>query len=94
MAAQLPVALSSSSSPVTSTKSISDQQVAETIPLWVLFAFSDPFLGLSQGELLHKDAFCLRALRDEGKGRVLHLGRNSTMDQYRRGTWVCWWMTG
>jgi len=42
---------------------------------------------------------------NKGKGRVLHLGWNNSMHQcrlgltcwraaVRRGTWVCWWMTG
>jgi len=43
---------------------------------------------------------------NQGKGRVLHLGRNNPMHQYRlgadllesssveRGTWECWWVTG
>jgi len=42
---------------------------------------------------------------NKGKSRVLHLGRNNLMHQYRlgrtcwraalrRGTWVSWWTTG
>jgi len=42
---------------------------------------------------------------NKGKGRVLHLGRNDSIHQYRlgrtcwraalwRGTWVSWWTTG
>jgi len=42
---------------------------------------------------------------DKGKDRVLHMGRNNSMHQYRfgvdllesssaeRGTWECWWTT-